>query len=497
MGARQRIVLYYPQSASKPEPPNCRYQDELPLSLLTIAAWPMAEGYTVELIDGSRFPAPDAHRRAVEACEGALLYGTTGILGPQVADALACTRAVKARHAGLPAFIGGWFASVTPELQLATGLYDAVALGQGEITFRELVNAVHSGEELESVAGLALLRDGEVVRTAPRAVVGWDRLLDCPWELLDIEAYRAPQLRTAARRPAERRFGLHAPRFQIPYFSSFGCPIQCTFCCSPEVSGLRWKAMPAERLLDDLCALQDRWGFDAVEFWDANFGVDVRRTDAFAQGLLERGRKLAWFAYVQSETILRAGSETLDRWAASGMYGAVVGGEAGSEDTMLRIRKPTRPQGNLAAARELDKRGILGYPGEDEASMLATLEEARAIAVECPNVRPEVWHYRPIPGTEDYRRALEEGYRPPTTLEEWGRSGDYWSEEPWPGRIPPGIERRRRLLMQFSSLAQGAVRQRIGWWEKRARRHLERESFAQRSLEAWAFHVYDRLRRIR
>ena len=77
--------------------------------------------------------------------------------------------------------IGGWFASVRPDLQLATGLYDAVVLGQGELTFRELVRAIDAGEPLDAIEGLALWRDRQVVRTPRRAVVGWDQIAPtCP-----------------------------------------------------------------------------------------------------------------------------------------------------------------------------------------------------------------------------------------------------------------------------------------------------------------------------
>lgn len=502
MAERAKIVLYHPQSARRSEPPHSRYADELPLSLLTVAAWPLADGYRVELVDGTRFPREEAHRRAVQACEGALLYATTGIVGPQVGDGLECTRAVKARHPALPAFIGGWFAASVPELQLATGLYEAVVLGQGEITFRELVTAVDSGARLEEVAGLALLREGQLVRTAPRPVVGWEDLLDPPWRLLDVEDYRGPQLRRNSALIAARRYGQYVPRFQVPYYSSFGCPVQCSFCCSPEFSGRRWKAMPAERILEDLAGLQERWGFDAVEFWDANFAVDLERTEDFARGLLGRGMELRWFAYVQAESILRASPELLDLWAASGMYGCLVGAEAALPETLRWVRKGTRAGGNLLAARELDPRGIhprmtyiVGYPGEAVESMQATLEEALRIALECATARPEVWHFRPLPGSEDFQRAIDDGYRPPTTLEEWARVGDYFNDEPWPGRIPPAVERRRRLFLHYSSLAQGTVRQKMGWWERRARRHLECGTFGSRRLEASAFHVYDRLTR--
>ena len=92
-------------------------------------------------------------------------------------------------------------------------------------------------------AGLALWRDGRVVRTAPRPVVGWDQLSDCPWHLLDIEPYRTAQLAGRAPREVDRMVvppGFSGrPWFGISYYSSFGCPEACTFCCSPQVSDLR------------------------------------------------------------------------------------------------------------------------------------------------------------------------------------------------------------------------------------------------------------------
>ncbi|MBI4878623.1 MAG: B12-binding domain-containing radical SAM protein [Planctomycetes bacterium] len=499
--SRKRIVLYYPQQwAKRQEPPYCRFTQEMPLALLAIAAWPLRDGYEVVLIDGSRMTARQAHQSVVAACDGALLYATTGILGQQITDGLVCTRQVKARHPRLPAFIGGWFASVTPELQLATGLYDAVALGQGEITFREIVASVDAGEPLDGVAGLALRRNGEVVRTALRAVVGWERLLNLPWSLLDVEAYRGPQLCEPDRGTVGEPFGPGRPRFEISYFSSYGCPHRCTFCCSPQVTGQAWKAMPPERMLDDLAELQQRWGFDGVNFADANFGLHEERARAIAEGMLARGLRFSYFAYLQAASIARFQPSTLDRMAESGLYTGVVGAEAGSQDTIRRIRKPTRGGENMRAASELGRRGVaplmtymIGYPGESVESMCATLEEARQIALCCPRVRPEVWPFRPLPGSEAYEEAIREGFQPPQTLEDWGRAEDYWTDEAWPGRIAPDVQHARRMFMFYSSLAQGRVRRKQGFWERRARQRLERRELRFALLEARVFHWVERL----
>ena len=322
---KKKIVLYQPQQVDESLGlPSSK--DLLPLEMLTISAFPEADGYEIVIIDGSLYSPEEAHQRVVEACEGALLYATTGILGFMVTDGWLCSQKVKARHPKLPMFIGGWFASVRPELQLSTGLYDAVVLSQGEITFRDLVRAVDAGEPLENVQGLALWRDGEVVKTEYRSIAGWGDIAQVPWHLIDIEPYREHQLRANSagdvlRMPSPRSYGSdREPYFGITYFSSYGCPEPCTFCCSPEVTSRRWKAMPADRMLDDLAELKERWNYDVVRFHDANFGVMEKRTRDFSKGILDRELNFHWNAFIETHSILHYKPETLDLMADSGMY---------------------------------------------------------------------------------------------------------------------------------------------------------------------------------
>ncbi len=503
---KKKIVLYQPQQVNEGLGlPSSK--DMLPLEMLTISAFPLQDGYEIVIVDGSLYPEEEAHRRVVEACEGALLYGTTGILGYMVTDGYACTRKVKARFPELPAVIGGWFASVRPDLQLATGFYDAVVMGQGELTFRDLVRAIDAGEALDAIEGLALWRDGAVVRTPRRAVAGWDKLPDVPWHLVDIGPYREQQLRARShkdvlRMPTPPAIGNRAPYFGITYFSSYGCPEPCTFCCSPVVTDRRWKAMPAERMLDDLQGLHERWGFDVVRFHDANWGVMEKRSRDFAEGMLQRGLKFWWNAFIETHSVLKYKPETLDAMAHSGMYIAEIGAEAGTDDMMRKIGKPIKGDDNIDAAVEMDRRGvcssvtyIIGYPGEPADSMLATIDQCRRLHVAAPLARPTVWPYRPIPGTAMWDQAIELGYDPPKALEDWGSIGEYHLEETWPGKIPPEVAERRKLYQHYVTLSYGLARGRIGWWEKRAERRLRNNDFRLGVLEARAFDVYNRLER--
>lgn len=507
IGRKKKIVLYQPQQVDESLGlPSSK--DLLPLEMLTISAFPLQDGYEIVIVDGSLYPPEEAHRRVLEACEGALLYGTTGILGYMVTDGLACSRKVKARYPELPMVIGGWFASVRPELQLRTGLYDAVVHGQGEISFHELVKAIDCGEPLESVAGLSILKGGEVVRTAHRNVVGWDKVPNVPWHLIDIEPYRAHQMRPKShkdvlRMPGPGWDGPHRPPyFGITYFSSYGCPEPCTFCCSPIVTDRRWKAMPADRMLDDLAELHERWGFDVVRFHDANWGVMEKRVRAFAEGMLERGLKFNYNAFIETHSILHYKKETLDLLAESGLYIAEIGAEAGSDAMMKKIGKPIHGDDNIAAAVEMDKRGIcasvtyiIGYPHEEPDSMMATIDQCRRLHCAAPLARPTVWPYRPIPGTAMWDQAIALGYVPPDKIEEWGSIGEYHLEETWPGKIPPHVAEARKMYQHYVTLDYGLARGKRGFWEKRAGARLRDGSYTSGAarLEARAFDLYNRV----
>lgn len=504
---KKKIVLYQPKQVDDSLGAESS-KDMLPLECLTISAYPLQDGYDVVILDGSLFKGDVGHKKLLDLCADAMMVGTTGILGYMVNDGWQAMTKVKARYPDLPAVIGGWFASVKPDLQLETGLYDAVVLGQGELAFRDVVRAIDAGEPLDDIPGLALMRDGEVVRTEKRPVAGWDQILQVPWHLIDIEPYREHQMRATSARdvlrlPTPPWIGYGKPYFGITYFGSYGCPEPCGFCCSPIVTNRRWKPVPAERMLDDLEELHDRWGFDSVRFHDANFGVMEKRARDFSEGLLNRNLRFGWNSFIETYSILKYKPATLDAMAESGMYVHEMGAEAGAEDMMQRIGKPIHGDDNVEAAVEMDRRGIqgsityiIGYPGESEESMMTTIDQCRRIHNAAPLARPNVWPFRPIPGTKMWDEAIALGYEGPTTIPEWGSIGEYHLEETWPGNIPPKVAEARMMYQHFATLSYGLARGgNIGWWEKRAQKRLADNSYMNARWEAKAFGLYNKVRR--
>lgn len=260
--------------------------------------------------------------------------------------------------------------------------------------------------------------------------------------------------------------------------------------------------MPADRMLDDLEELKDRWGFDVVRFHDANWGVMEKRVKQYAEGMLERGMKFKYNAFLETHSILHYDKSTLDALAESGLYIAEIGAEAGTDEMMSKIGKPIAGDDNIAAAVEMDKRGvcasvtyIIGYPHEEADSMLATIDQCRRLHVAAPLARPTTWPYRPIPGTEMWDQAISLGYDPPKKLEEWGSIGEYHLEETWPGKIPPHVANARKMYQHFVTLDYGLARGKRGFWEKRAGGRLADGTYTSGTArwEARAFDVYNRI----
>ncbi len=432
--SHKRIVLFLPHRAD-PDAGVRVAADLLPLELLQIAMLPEREGYEVHIVDA--MVHDDYRERLFELCDGALLFASSCILGFQVTHGVRVAREIRERFPKLPILVGGWFPSVRPEPYLEEGIADAVGIGQGEITFWEAVQAIESGEDLAEVPGLAVLRDGEVLFTKPRPVIGLDKLPDVPWHLIDFEEYVARQnpgpgwkLRHKYPDPWELEPGTVVRGFS--YFSSFGCPEPCTFCCSPVVSGRRWKALPGKLLAERLLECHERFDFNVMRFQDANFGVAEKRSNEFCRTLIENGADFWWSGCYEVETIHRYQQESMDLLQEANCHMISIGAEAATQEQQRRIKKNIDVGHFEYALGEMNRRGIttgtswiIGYPEEPPESMLETIRIAAQIKYKFPRSASDVFPFRPIPGSEDFDRAVELGYRPPRTFEEWGACLDY------------------------------------------------------------------------
>ncbi|MFT7464424.1 MAG: anaerobic magnesium-protoporphyrin IX monomethyl ester cyclase, partial [Pseudohongiellaceae bacterium] len=465
-----KIVMYYPERGD-PKLGQPYSADLMPLEFLHIIPPARAQGFEFVIIDSMVEPHP--MERLWEELQDAFAFASTCIVGYQVADGAAVAAQVRERYPDMHMIQGGWFPSVAPQLYLQRGLADAVCIGQGEETFAEWLCAVRDGTPVEDVAGLALWRDGQLFNTSKRAVVPLDDLPAPAFDLIDVDSYldvqeaQASTAKVRYRFPDPPGFSMQAPYRAISYFSSYGCPEACTFCCSPQVTGRAWKALDAITLVDRIVELKKLHRFDVVRFQDANFGVNPKRVHAFCKELIERNVGVAWNATIEVESIVRYPDETLDLMRDSGCHMMWVGAESATPEMQENIRKYIKEGSVDKAMRQMWERDIkiglfwiLGFPNETEASMRATMTLAAEMKTRYPNCTSEVLLYRPLPATESGAQAEANGYEMPLSFDTWGGMVEYKFENKTYESLPPMIRRDYHrytyLVPWFDGLVKGS-----------------------------------------
>lgn len=507
---KPRVVLFLP-SRVDPSIGDLPAADLQPLELLHIASPAEAAGYECVLIDA--MTEPDYLEKVVKACDGALALASSCILGYQVWDGAVVAEAVRKAYPKLPIFWGGWFPSAVPELYLTSGFCDAVCMGQGEETFPEMLKAAEEGPRmaaaLDKVDGLALWRDGAIKFTPRRPTKHLNELPPPSFHLIDLEKYYELNKRTATAGSRIRNRLPPPPPFDNPahpyrglsYFSSFGCPEPCEFCCSPEIAGRRWVALDPVVMVQRIHEIYKKNPFDILRLQDANFGVAEKRTKIFCQELIKTGMKIRWNGTVEIKQICQYSDETIDLLKESGCHLLWFGAEAATEETQDLIRKHIRKGQTAKAMERINARGIraglsyiIGYPNESRESMLETINEAAELTVRFPHSSAEVFPYRPIPGSGFWKPSVDGGYPAPKTFEEWGRFFDYKFNS-WMGNIPPDIQKtywRYTFLAPWSNGHSGGR----GPISKLLRRSASSRLRDKRYSAPFEFKFYDIARRV-
>lgn len=173
-----------------------------------------------------------------------------------------------AKDAGAFVVMGGFHPTALPDEVLKLDCVDAVVIGEGEVTFRELV--LHGPSR--DVKGLAYKEGGEIVRTGVRE------------NIADINSIKFP-LRSL--RP--ERYGENGDAYSIDtIYTSRGCPWSCSFCANDQMHK-GWRGRSAENVVEEIALLHDPDNKKLIKIWDANFLTNIPRAEKICDLLIERG----------------------------------------------------------------------------------------------------------------------------------------------------------------------------------------------------------------
>ena len=435
-GKRPKVVLYNPQAVFF----------TMPLALLTIGSNLDAARYEVVVIDARLEDDPIA--AVTSQLDGALCLGVTVLTGAPIQDALAMSRAAKAYRPDLPVMWGGWHPSMFGRECLDEPSVDVTVQGQGEATLADIVDRLARGESLEGCHGcMYRATTGEVRLNPPRALQDLNAFPSHDYSLIDVERY----------------FTLKGKR-QLDYISSQGCAFRCAFCADPFVYNRKWLGLDPERMGEEIDALWRQHRFDDVSFQDETFFSHAPRVRAIAEEFIQRRLPITWAATMRADQCWRLPEEIFAACKASGLRRVIIGVESGSQEMMDRIQKDIKIEQVFFAAERCRKYDvavhfpfIVGFPGESDASVQATLEAAKRLRAMSPKFQTPIFYFKPYPGTSITQEVVQDGFALPASLDDWSAFDFVGSIGPW---VSP---QKYRLIESFKYYQEQAWEPSKGW----------------------------------
>lgn len=416
---RPRVVLYNPQVGFY----------TMPLALLALGSHLPHERYDVVIVDGRLEDDPVA--AVLANLDGAICFGVTVLTGAPIRDAIRMSRAVKAARPDLPVVWGGWHPSMFGEECLAELSVDVTVQAQGEATFLDVVERLERGDSLEGCLGCTYRDTDGSVRVNPGR------------PLADINAFRAHDY---ALIPVERFYQLKG-KPQFDYIGSQGCRFRCAFCADPFVYKRGWVGLAPERVGQEIDSWWRRYHFTDVNFQDETFFTSERRVVAIAEEFIHRRLPISWAATMRADQCVRLSEDVLQTCKRSGLRRLLVGVESGSPDMLKRIAKDITVEQVLETAERCRALGlrvqfpfIVGFPGEDEASVAASIGLAKRLRAMSPDFETHFFYFKPYPGSPITREAVDRGYVLPRALEDWADFDYVGSAGPW-----VSVEKYRRM----------------------------------------------------
>ena len=300
--------------------------------------------------------------------------------------------------------LGGPHPTIFPEETLNLPCVDYVIIGEGEMPFLGLVNALNGepGFRLRDIKGLVYKENGRIFNNGMGEFIDdLDELPPPERTLLPVEKYNSI---------------LGGGRVVTTMFTSRGCPFQCAFCDRPHL-GKKFRARSAKRVVDEMAECL-RLGIGEILVYDDTFTVNRERVSDICREIIKRNLRFIWDIRARVDTV---DEDMLKLLKQSGCHRIHFGVESGT-DRILKILNKGVTVAQITKTFALCKKlGIetlayfmIGSPTETKQDIYETMKFARKID-------PDYAHITiltPYPGTKIYESALREGVI----------KSDYWRE---------------------------------------------------------------------
>ena len=321
---------------------------------------------------------------------------------PQISSAFDVAK--DAKEQGCTTILGGYHPTLDPEYVAKHPAVDYTIRGEGEHTFRELIDFIDGNKRnvaLKDIDGISYKNeDGKIIHNKPRKLEpNLDNFPLPRRDLLQDKKYVYLGTRVALLE------------------SSRGCPHSCKFCCIIKMwkdpsQNIVYRTKSVKRIMQEIYDID--WHNDFIFFCEDNFTIKVKRTKRILETIINSGvpNKLYFSCQSRVDTLYR-NPELIDLMHKAGMRQVFLGVETVHQQSLDAMnKKNTTPKMTQKVVSMLQDRGIsifggviLGFPGETKTMVRQTIQYAKTLKMDVVQFTP----ITAFPGTSFYQEMDEKG----------------------------------------------------------------------------------------
>ncbi len=232
----------------------------------------------------------------------------------------------------IPIILGGGITSVEGEIMMNTLKPDYAVVGEGEIIFSQLLNALEQQNVSKMIRGIWCWDKEVPVYTGGGAYPKQLDSLPAP----DLEAFGIREHITLQGKKGQ--FSHHLIRLDVnqslPISASRSCPFKCTFCHHAGMNEYKKHSIP--HIVDQIASHIKTYGITNFSIYDELFSADKARVIEFCQLLKEQNLNIKWFCQLRMDQL---DLPMLQMMHDSGCQYISFGIESGSNTILTSMKK--------------------------------------------------------------------------------------------------------------------------------------------------------------
>ena len=366
-----------------------------PLSLECVAAPLLAEGLEASILDLDICSEEEGHNTLSDMLLRLQpqMLGVTAMSHSFPSAQHVCSTA-KELNQNILTVMGGIHATVMSDKILREHSHiDVCVLGEGEVTFKELIHCFMWGQALSGVEGISYRESGKITHNRDRTLLrNLDELPNPAHNIIRGEKYRTRSIS-----------------------SSRGCQHNCSFCSIQAQYHRTVRVRSSAAIAEEIRALVEN-GATRIMFTDDNFTFSLKRVRELCGWIEHMGLagKVEFYAEGRIDDICR-NPIMASILSDAGFKGLYVGAESGSAEILDYYNKGTGPEDiirGVAQCIEQNLTPVVNFILFGPKDTIATMKETIGLARRIFEMGAEIVYAEtliPYPGTPIQESLVTDG----------------------------------------------------------------------------------------